>query len=114
MEVNFCLVFIELNRDVIIIATSFIGSYMGVRAVSVVIGKKHYINDTIMIIGGFPNEINVAKGVESLNAYAYIYLAIIVVLGIVGAYVQYKDKNSREEEEEDNEAISSFYKKEKN
>lgn len=50
----------------------------------------------------------VAKGVTNLNAVAYAYLAVIVLIAIGGIYYQYREKR-RLEEEADDEAVSAFY-----
>lgn len=53
----------------------------------------------------------VVKGVTNLNAVAYAYLAVIVVIAIGGIYYQYREKK-RLEDEADVESVSAFYRKE--
>jgi len=75
-------------RDVIIIATSVIGSYMMVRSLSVV-------------IGGFPPETAVAAGTAKFSGVAYAYLVAIVILAIVGVIYQERQKKLREDQNEE-------------
>jgi hypothetical protein len=86
---------IWLWKDVIIIATSIIGSYMTVRALSV-------------LIGGFPNEIAVVNGAEELNLNAYLYLLGIALKAFLGMYFQFKQKRKREEEEDEKESMQAY------
>jgi len=87
-----------LWKDVIIIATALIGAYMSVRAVSV-------------LIGGFPNELEVLNGAQELDAFAYIYLAVIALLAFAGMYHQFSVKRKQQEEEEDEEAQFKAYRR---
>jgi len=87
-----------LWKDVIIIATSLIGAYMSVRAISV-------------LIGGFPNELEVLNGAQQLDAFAYIYLVVIVLLAFAGMYHQFSVKRKQQEEEEDEEAQFKAYRR---
>jgi hypothetical protein len=74
-----------LYKDVIIFSTSAVGSYMAVRAVSV-------------IFGGFPAEEEVASGAASFTPVAYVYLVCIGVLFVAGLIVQFKHKKEQEDE----------------
>jgi MFS family permease len=75
-------------KDVIIIATSVIGSYMVVRSFSV-------------IFGGFPAETAVASGQVHFSGVAYAYLAVMVILAIGGIVHQERQKKLREDNNEE-------------
>jgi len=79
------LISLWLYKDVIIFSTAAVGSYMSVRAVSV-------------IFGGFPAEEEVASGAASFTAVAYVYLVCIGVMFVAGLIVQFKHKKEQEDE----------------
>jgi len=64
-------------QGIVIIGSSFIGSFMAVKAVS-------------SFIGGFPTETYVAEGIESFDPVVYAYLAAIIVFAGFGIYFQSK------------------------
>lgn len=70
----------EFQNLIVIIATSFIGSYITVRSLS-------------LIFGGFPNEFDLTRKLQTgvltgLPWYTYLYLALILILFFIGLYVQ--------------------------
>jgi len=79
---------LQIWKDVIIIATSVIGSYMMVRAVSVV-------------LGGFPAETAVAAGTVKFSGVAYAYLAVMAIVAIGGIIHQERQKKLREDNNEE-------------
>jgi hypothetical protein len=77
-----CILSFFAYNHVIIIGTSFTGSYLFIRGFS-------------LYIGGFPNEFEIAKAlsngsVDSIDPWFYLYLAVIIILTILCAIVQYK------------------------
>jgi len=77
----------KLRKNITIICTSFIGSYLVVRSVS--------------IFGGhFPNEIALIRGFRHFSGVGYVYLVFIVILAIAGIYLQHRIRNKKEAEEE--------------
>lgn len=72
----------EFKEYVVIVATSFIGSYISVRSISI-------------LLGGFPNEfeINLRMKTRSNSSFGwrfYIYMILIIVLFIFGMGYQFK------------------------
>lgn len=70
----------EFQRDIMIVSTSLIGSYMIVRTAS-------------LVFGGFPNELNFNRNISTKTLYSmpwsmYVYFALIVILFIVGVVYQ--------------------------
>lgn len=79
-----------IYKDIIIIATSVVGSFIIVRGISV-------------YTGNFPSEIDVANGVQGFSAYTYAYLAVIAIMSIAGIWVQFKNKKEQDDiENQDN------------
>lgn len=75
---------------VLILATSFGGSYMLLRGIS-------------LYAGGFPNEFTLVEKYEkdvpdAFSAWYYLYLVFIVALSLAGAFVQLKYTNVKEKE----------------
>lgn len=68
-----------LLQGIVIVGSSFIGSFMAVKAVA-------------SFIGGFPTETYVAQGIESFDPVVYAYLAAIIVFGCFGVYFQSKNE----------------------
>jgi len=89
-----CLAFL-LFETVFIVATSFIGSYMIVRCISI-------------FAGHFPAEINVSQGVAQFDGYAYAYFAGIVILALVGMRYQYVNKDKKKEGEDLEENLPKY------
>jgi len=81
-------------KHVIIIATSLIGCYAFVRALS-------------LVIGSFPNEIQIIKQIQtqdynfSVHWPFYIYMNVIFLLTLLSIYIQYKIKARSEANEVD-------------
>jgi hypothetical protein len=73
--------------DILIIATSVIGAYMVVRAIS-------------CFAGHFPSESAVANGLATYDVITYVYLVGIVVLAGLGMFFQFSTKPKKDEEEE--------------
>ena len=77
----------EFKEYVVIVATSFIGSYITVRSFSI-------------LLGGFPNEfeINLRMKTRSTLSFGwrfYIYMISIVILFIFGMGYQFKRRNNQ-------------------
>lgn len=75
----------EFNNHIIIVSTSFIGSYITIRSIS-------------LIFGGFPNEfqLNMNINTQTLVNFPwqfYIYFAAIIGLFIFGMSFQFKRRN---------------------
>ena len=75
----------EFQHLIVSIATSFIGSYITIRSISV-------------IFGGFPNELDLSQRLQTgvysgLAWYVYLYLTLILVLFGIGLFVQIKTHN---------------------
>lgn len=83
----------EFKKFILILATSFIGSHQTIRALG-------------MVIGGYPNEFDLAERIRSGHTIKigwefYVYAFLIVLLFIAGFYVQTMIlKKSLEKEEE--------------
>lgn len=76
---------------VLVVSTSFIGAYLFVRGIS-------------LYAGGYPNEFELIKKVQSgatphVDPWFYAYLAGIVVAFVIGLIVQYKHLKKIEEDE---------------
>jgi hypothetical protein len=76
-----------LLEDIIIIATSVIGSYAVVRAIA-------------SFIGNFPSEAAVADGLASFGLVAYGYLAFIVILAGFGMFVQFSTRTKKDSKDD--------------
>jgi hypothetical protein len=74
-----------LFETVFIVATSFIGSYMIVRCISI-------------FAGHFPAEISVADGVAQFDKFAYAYFVGILVLALAGIKVQWSHNKEKKQE----------------
>eukprot|EP00330_Aristerostoma_sp_ATCC50986_P007205 CAMPEP_0114585476 /NCGR_PEP_ID=MMETSP0125-20121206/9010_1 /TAXON_ID=485358 ORGANISM="Aristerostoma sp., Strain ATCC 50986" /NCGR_SAMPLE_ID=MMETSP0125 /ASSEMBLY_ACC=CAM_ASM_000245 /LENGTH=403 /DNA_ID=CAMNT_0001780573 /DNA_START=46 /DNA_END=1257 /DNA_ORIENTATION=+ len=85
-----------IYKDILIIATSFIGSYLSVRSVSV-------------YVGGFPSESALINGQVKWSASAIGYLVVIGVMTAGAMYVQFKNKK-KEEDEKDEANPQNIYK----
>jgi len=73
----------KLWKDIIMISTAYIGAYMICKSIAV-------------YIGGFPTEDSIADGIENWSPETYIYLALIVVLTILGGVTQYRKQRAEE------------------
>jgi hypothetical protein len=94
LGVGFGVLALVFYKHVIIIATSLIGSYCFVRSLS-------------LVIGGFPNEIQLIQQVQTQDYnFAthwpfYIYMNVVFLLTLFTIYVQYKIKKRSEANEVD-------------
>jgi len=79
---------IWLWKDVIILATSCIGSYFTVRAIS-------------FYLRGFPNELKISEGLSTFDYRAYSYLVAMVIVAALGMIHQVKKKKKLDEEIDD-------------
>ena len=71
-------------RHICIISTSFLGSYLVIRSLS-------------LYIGGYPNELTLDKQIQykelaNVGWQFYVYFIFIIVLTVIGAIVQYRNK----------------------
>merc|ERR1712110_1025057 len=78
----------KLRDTVLIVVTAFVGSYLAVRAVS-------------LIVGGFPPESAIAEYIkygawDDLTQDFWMYCAAMLVLGIIGVAVQCHYKKDEE------------------
>jgi len=104
------------RRQVILIATSYVGSYLSIKGLGI-------------LIGGFPNEFTLYQQIKNGNlstwtATVYIYLIVILALGTFAMIYQEKNRKQNsdiEDDEEDEESpdeielkTKSKYKKHKN
>ena len=90
----------ELQGIIVSIATSFIGSYLTIRSLSV-------------LFGGFPNEFDLGHRLQTgvydeLKLSFYIYLALILILFVCGFIFQMKLRNQRLETIVKNEKLVSL------
>ena len=77
----------EFKQYVVIVATSFIGSYLTVRSISI-------------LLGGFPNEFEINsrmknRSVMNFGYLFYIYMISIILLFILGVAYQFKRKSDQ-------------------
>lgn len=77
-----------LFEHVLIIGTSFAGSYMLVRGVS-------------LYAGGYPNEFTLISQIEAGNTTAfsnwfYLYMVCIIIFTVIGSVIQYKTVKKEE------------------
>jgi len=94
LGIGFGVLALVFYKHVIIVATSLIGSYCFVRSLS-------------LVIGGFPNEIQLIKQIQTQDYnFAthwpfYIYMNVVFLLTLFTIYVQYKIKKRSEANEVD-------------
>lgn len=75
----------EFQHLIVSIATSFIGSYITIRSISI-------------LFGGFPNELDLSQRLQTgvysgMPWYVYLYLGLILILFVLGLFVQTKVQN---------------------
>jgi len=80
-------------EHVIIISTALGGAYITIRGVSLFAPAKY----------AYPNEIEIAReiqynGFSKIPGIFYAYFSLIVILAVLGGFVQYRHKRSRDEE----------------
>lgn len=66
-----------------------------------VINLLGFIVSDKICVGGFPNELAVAEGLQTYNYAAYAYLVVIVLVAIGGMVFQFKRKRKQEQLEKD-------------
>lgn len=91
------------RRQVILIATSYVGSYLCIKGLGI-------------LIGGFPNEFTLYQQIKNGNlstwtASVYIYLIVILGLGTFAMVYQERNrkKNNNLDEDEESEESSEEY-----
>lgn len=93
----------EFNNHIIIISTSFVGSYLTVRSLS-------------LIFGGFPNEfeLNLNINTSTLTSFPwqfYVYFILIIILFILGVIFQFSKLDENLENIVQNEKLVSLIEK---
>jgi len=82
-------------KNVVIIATSVLGSFMIIRAIGAATNT-------------FPSEDSIASGVNGFSPAVYGYLVAVIIITIAGVYFQHKKKKEHELEKESAEDVHGY------